>query len=307
MAFSYEEEIRDEYLVDKKHKHIWAIEIRLLQEVARICEKYNLSYFVYGGTLLGTIRHKGFIPWDDDMDIAMLRKDYEIFMEKAKEELNTSNYHLQVSEQFGEVYEGFARLRDNNSTAIIRKDSKRNCNHGIFIDIFPLDNLVEDDKKRKAQFRKIKLLSALIFYRVNQDNELGHPLIKSMINIIRNEKFWNWLVNRLKYECTKYNEIRCEKVGILSCDPFDEKCYWYIEDIDKTVDMPFEDILVKVPVGYDRCLRIGYDNYMEFPPVEERGKWHENIYFDPFTPFGKYEDMEKCFSNFIENSTGRLS
>lgn len=302
MEFSYEAEVRDEYLVDEKHKQIWAIEMNLLQEVIKICRKYNLSYFVYGGTLLGAIRHKGFIPWDDDMDIAMLREDYEIFMEKAAKELDMSKYHLQLSEQFGVVYEGFARLRDNNSTAIIRKDCKRDCNHGIFIDIFPLDNLVEDEKKRRKQFKKIKLLSGLIFYRVNQDNNLGHAGLKTLLGFVKSENLWNWMVGMLKKECIKYNSVSCSKVGILSCDPFDEKCYWYIEDIEQTMDVPFENIVVKAPVGYDRCLKIGYGNYMEFPPVEERGVWHKDVYFDPYNPFSKYADSvarEKLFDESL--------
>lgn len=292
MALSLEAEVRNDYLVDAKHKHIWHIEIKLLKEIIRICEKYSLSYFVYGGTLLGAVRHKGFIPWDDDMDVAMLRKDYEIFMEKAKEELDADKYYLQRSEQFGEVYEGFARLRDNGSTAIIKKDCHRKCNHGIFVDIFPLDNVCDDERKRKIQFRKIKIMYSLIFYRVNQDSKLDHRFMQKIVEYIRNPQIWKWLTRKLKQECMRYNDVKCETVGILSCDPFDEKCYWHMEDIEKTTEMPFEDIMVKVPVGYDRCLRIGYGEYMKFPPVEERGIWHENVFFDPFKPFSEYQGRE---------------
>lgn len=295
MTFNFEAEVRDDYLIDVKHKYIWNIEIELLKEIIRICEKYNLSYFVYGGTLLGTIRHKGFIPWDDDMDVAMLRRDYEVFMEKAQKELDADKYYLQKSEQFGGVYEGLSRLRDNNSTAIIKKDCYRKCNHGIYVDIFPLDNVCDNIWKRKIQFHKIKIIYSLIFYRVNQDNMLGHHFIQKMLKYFKNPQIWQWMVQKLKQECMRYNDMECETVGILSCDPFDEKCYWYIRDIEKTIEMPFEDIYVKVPVGYDRCLRIGYGEYMEFPPVEERGTWHDNVFFDPFVPFSEYQGREDLF------------
>lgn len=296
MKFDFKEEVRNDYLIDVKHKHIWYIEIKLLEEIIRICEKYNLSYFVYGGTLLGAVRHRGFIPWDDDVDVAMLHKDYEIFIEKAQEELDKDKYCLQRSEQFGDIYEGFARLRDNHSTAIIKKDCNRKCHHGIFVDIYPLDNVCDDLRKRKTQFLKIKIMSSLIFYRVNQDNNLRRHFIQRILKYVKNIKIWEWLVQKSKQECMRYNDTECETVGILSCDPFDEKCYWYRKDIENTIEMSFENIMVKVPKGYDRCLRIGYGEYMEFPPLEERGKWHENVFFDPFVPFGEYQGREDLFA-----------
>lgn len=295
MGFDLKEEIRDDYLVDEKHKKIWSIEIALLKEVIRICDKYNLTYFVYGGTLLGAVRHKGFIPWDDDLDIAMFRKDYEIFMEKAQEELDETKFCLQKSEQFGVIYEGFARLRDNFSTAIIKKDCLRDSHHGIYIDIFPLDKVIDNGLLRKIQFTKIKLLSTLIFYKVNQDNSLSHKSLKNVLNHIGNEKVWEWLTNQLKKTCMKYNSKECKTVGILSCDPYDWKCYWYWEDIKETIEMPYEDFLVDVPKGYERCLRIGYGAYEEFPPVEERGTWHQDVFFDPDKPYYEYTDRKNLF------------
>ncbi|MCM1540474.1 MAG: LicD family protein [Blautia sp.] len=305
MGYSYEAEYRDEYLVDETHKRIWAIEINILKEIMRICEKHNIPYFVYGGTLLGAARHRGFIPWDDDMDVAMLRKDYELFLEKADAELDQGRFCLQKSEVYGEIYEGFSRIRDNNSTAIIYRDRNKQCNHGIFVDIFPLDNIPEQLWKQKIQFLKIKILNALIFYHVYAEEDLNHLMLKKLVGSIRNVKVWKGVIRKLKKECMRYNKCGCSIVGILSCAPYDKTCYWYLSDIEQTMDMEFEDLYVKVPVGYDRCLTIAYGNWREFPPVEERGKWHQNIYFDPYKPYTVYADGENM-DELFEKGDGHV-
>ncbi|NBK91495.1 LicD family protein [bacterium 1XD21-13] len=291
-----EDEIRDEYLVESKFKHIWMIEIDILKEIIRICEKYSLSYFVYGGTLLGAVRHQGYIPWDDDMDIAMLRDDYEVFLEKADMELDCERFFLQKSEIMGTVYEGFSRIHDNHSTAIIRKNRNKDCNHGIFIDIFPLDFLPDNLNKRRKQIKKIKFLSGLIYYYVYADEKVRYSNVQKLMKLFP-KTIWKSIIYKLKKECVRYNDQKGEKVAILSCDPNDEKCYWYWEDIKETIELPFEYLMVKVPKGYDRCLKIGFGNYMEFPPKEERGKWHENeIYYDPYKEYTEYRDKNKLFN-----------
>ena len=295
MLFNYEDEIRDGYLVKEKYKHIWAIEMDILREISRVCEKHNLSYFVYGGTLLGAIRHKGFIPWDDDMDIAMLREDYEEFLKVVEKEFDIKVYCLQRGEEFGEIYEGFSRIRYNNSTAIIKRDSEKDCNHGIFIDIFPLDRLPKKKWQRKVQFPLIKIISGLVYYRTYDDEGMSHKHIRNIAKRIKCEKIWKWLANILKHICMMYNTNGSSVVGILSCDPYDEKCYWHMEDIKETIELPYENMIVKAPVGYDRCLKIGYGDYMKFPPENERGNWHQHIFYDPYKPYTEYVNRKKLF------------
>ena len=293
--FNYESEERCGYLVDKSYKYIWGIEMEILKEIIRICDKYNISYFVFAGTLLGAIRHEGFIPWDDDMDIAMRRIDYERFIEVAEKELDFSKYCLQKGEEFGEIYEGFARIRYNNSTAIIKRDRNKKCNHGVFIDIYPLDNVPEQKWKQKIQFSLIKNLSGMIFYYIYDDEGQRHKAVKRGVKMFKNQNFWKWLAKFVKSVCQMYNNTDTAMIGTLSCDPYDRNYYWYLEDVRETIEVPYEDMQVKVPIGYDRCLKLCYGNYMEFPPVEERGQWHQNIYYDPFVPFTEYKDKTHLF------------
>ena len=141
----------------------------------------------------------------------------------------------------------------------------------------------------------IKKLSGLIYYHVYDDQGMQHKYVKGIVQRIKSPQIWKWLSKIVKYMCTMNNHKDATHVGILSCDAYDEKCYWYLEDIKETIDLPFEDMLVKVPIGYDRSLKIGYGDYMEFPPIKERGNWHQNIFYDPYKPYTEYENRKELF------------
>ena len=138
----YKEEIRCGWRVDEKTKRIWAVQLEMLDEVERICKKYGLKYFADSGTLIGAVRHQGYIPWDDDIDLAMLREDYETFLKVAPGELKE---HLVLQTPYREknYLRAHAQLRNSRTTGCSREDRKAGYNCGIFIDIFPLDAMPE--------------------------------------------------------------------------------------------------------------------------------------------------------------------
>jgi hypothetical protein len=135
------EEVRGGFLVDAKRKRLWAAMLDMVEVFLDICEKHHLRYFAVGGTLLGAVRHRGFIPWDDDVDLAMPRKDYERFLEVAPAMLPE---HLALTNKRNEpdnphLY--FSRIRNRNTTHITKFAQECRINHGVFIDIFPEDGL----------------------------------------------------------------------------------------------------------------------------------------------------------------------
>ena len=135
------EEIRNDYLVSEKMKKVWYTEIGLYQEFDRFCKIHNLQYYADYGTLLGAVRHKGFIPWDDDMDFTMLRPDYQRMLSLAPAYFDHpfyfQNYHTETKP--AKVY-NFSRLRDERTTCLSKDMDETIIDHpGIFIDIFPLD------------------------------------------------------------------------------------------------------------------------------------------------------------------------
>ena len=135
-----EEEVRCDYTVSKEMKKVWAVELDLLSEFQRVCKLHDLKYSVCGGTLLGAIRHKGFIPWDDDIDVMMMRDEYEKLCKLADEFKHP--YFFQTEETDPGSLRGHAQLRNSETTGILKRELKfkRPFNQGVFIDIFPLDN-----------------------------------------------------------------------------------------------------------------------------------------------------------------------
>ena len=167
-----EEEVRCGYTVTRKMKEVWAVELDLLKEFKRVCNKYDLKYCADGGTLLGAIRHQGFIPWDDDLDIAMLRKDFEKLNEVAPAEFKKP-YFWQTEETDKGSARGHAQLRNSDTTGIIKNEYEHqrnnNFNQGIFIDIFPFDTVIDSEEKLAEQdLKRMKLLTK---YRETLDSD----------------------------------------------------------------------------------------------------------------------------------------
>ena len=146
------EEEQCEYLVNSSMKNIWAVELDLLLEFDRVCKKYNLKYFLIFGTLLGAVRHKGFIPWDDDIDVAMPRNDYEKLLSLTQE--FNHPYYLQTPFLKDGSCFSFLKLRNSNTSAVTNKFSYETFNQGIWIDINPLDSYDIEHAEEKFSFVK---------------------------------------------------------------------------------------------------------------------------------------------------------
>ena len=132
------------HLDDIMLHQIQMIELEMLIEVDRICKKYSIKYNIIAGTLLGAVRHKGFIPWDDDADIAMLRTEYEKFRTACKKELDTSRFYFQDHRNTKGYRWGYGKLRRKNTIFLRENQEHMPYAQGIFIDIFPLDGVPDN-------------------------------------------------------------------------------------------------------------------------------------------------------------------
>ena len=155
-----EEETRCDYRVSRQMKEIWAVEMDLLRQLDHVCSSLGIHYFACGGTLLGAVRHQGFIPWDDDIDVAMLREDY-VKLCQAYTQFQKP-YELQYFDVTEGYFTGHAQLRNTQTTGALKMfldaKSKMSYNQGIFIDIFPLDAIPDDKAARDALIEKVQLL-----------------------------------------------------------------------------------------------------------------------------------------------------
>lgn len=283
------EEVRSDFLVTRERKKLWNVQLVMLTELLRVCDKYNIKVFAVCGTLLGAIRHKGFIPWDDDMDVGLLRKDYEKLIKISQDEFKHP-YFLQTTLNEKSYYSNVARLRNSNTTGIVHRDKNILCNNGIYIDVFPFDGLIENKIRRKVHFFEIGIYSRILTTTRMGKRLNNKSLLYYFSKFICEVVGYDNLFQKYQKTCSRYSNIDTKRVAILSGSRKHKEFYFYKEDILKTILWDYEDIKVPVPYGYDRCLKINYGNYLEYPSIEERGKWHEGqIIYDPDTPYDEFQ------------------
>ena len=257
-------------------KRLREVELDLLKHFIEICNNNNLTYYALGGTVLGAIRHNGFIPWDDDIDVGMPRKDYEKFAKIASKQL-PSNIFFQTRKTDPEYYLNFGKLRNSNTTFVETAVKSRNINHGIFIDIFPLEYYPE--KKKDQIIVDIKNLMMRFRFKNELDKSISSrvPIIKKTVNFILSKfmvcvfpslnSAYNYR-NRL-YMSTKKSSIWANYGGSWGKKEI-MPARWY----GKGVKKEFEGLSITVPEKYDLWLRHMYGDYMILPPVEKRISHH---------------------------------
>ena len=277
----FEEETREGYTISKKMKWVWAYELDMLYQVQKICDKYNIKWFVDGGTLLGAVRHKGFIPWDDDIDIFMSREDYDKFIKVAESELD-DRYFLQ-NDLNNRVFYCHSKLRRNNTTAILDNDVLANFDfhQGIFIDIFPFDNVPTDERSYKSFMeylilvKKQILITRSIWWKYKKDDKSSYKLCEMF---------------REDYEKNRqiYNQDECIWSANLGLPSLHRNVKKRKSEYESSIMMDFEMLKVPVPIGYESILTRLYGDYMK--PV--RGaSCHGEIFFDPFHDYTYYLNL----------------
>ena len=300
----FEEEDRCGYRVSRDMKKIWAVELDLLNEFSKACEKYQLKWFVHAGTMLGAIRHKGFIPWDDDIDVVMPRVDYEKFCGIASD-VFMDPYFFQTEKTDRFFCRNFARLRNSKTTAIQHWESKRHYpyNQGIFIDIFPMDNIPDDLEERKQYFEDVmynhsmswQMRNYVYFFRQEEGigavkylKRFGKHLIFKYIQ--RKKRNYVRYINKCDEELQKYNDRLTEWVGESVIPPLG-RWVWKREWVSQVEWMPFEMIRVPVPTGYEGCLESGFGANWRTPI--HAVTMHGAVFFDAEAPYTKYLKISK--------------
>lgn len=292
-----EEEIRCDYLVDSEMKKVWAVELDLLDQLLNVCKKHDIKIFASGGTLLGTVRHEGFIPWDDDIDMMMFREDYEKLCEVAKTEFEEP-YFFQTEYTDPGSLRGHAQLRNSETTGILKNEKdKYRFNQGIFLDIFPLDVVVDDEalfEKQYRQARRYKKLAGLFSklstrYVPNTKHKLK-GVVKHLLYLLGNKplrllKLEEWAYKRFEKTCMKYNGEPTERVSTLSFQFANRQHFKYRKDFEEVIDMPFEFMMIPVGKEYDHALQ---QRYGEYRKIVKAGSCHGGVIFDVERSYKEY-------------------
>ena len=256
------------YISEEELKRIQAVQQELIQEVERICRKCGIHFSMVGGTMLGAIRHKGYIPWDDDADIGFLRSEYEKFRKACRTELNHEKYYMQDLRDTEGYRWGYGKLRRKGTEFVRLNQEFMPYEQGISIDLMPFDNVPDGWLSKRIHFFQCFLYRKLFWSRVGSQTE---------------ENFWK----RMLYKAMQFVPMKCiirsyqqfidsgqrkktRLVRILTFPTpkgvygYERKWYTHLSRYR------FGKMMLPGARDYDCYLRVKYGNYIEMPPVEKR-------------------------------------
>lgn len=285
------EEIRNGYKVSSEMKAVWTIQLKMVQKLLEVCERNDLRIWADGGTLLGLVREHGYIPWDDDIDMLMPRKDYDKLISIAPSEFH-SPFFFQCSATEKNYFKGHSQLRYDGTSAILASDLFLPIHQGIFIDIFVYDSIPDnkDEDWEKRLHRADK-----IFHRLNQYT-YGYVFCVNPIAIF-DQLYglayckWKGAQNLFREYEDLFRFYEDKQTSLTACPCFNRRIFktstkqkeWYRE----TVYLSFEDIILPAPIDYDKVLRTQYGNdYMT--PCKAESMHGGFLVLDPFQSYTKY-------------------
>ena len=256
-------------------------ELKILNEIDSLCEKIGITYFGVFGTLIGAIRHRGFIPWDDDLDICMERSDYEKFLKYFKNQYdgNLILHHVSTVKNYPYY---IARICETSHKLVY---DNSDYTSGIFVDIYPFDGMGNDQdqefwksKRNAINLLKKKLIMSsgkTIIYGRNVFNKIGNVSM-NIICHIKGEKYY---FNKIDKLSQKFRWQESKYVGLPAWSN-----YYFVynrTDFERTIRVPFGNSSIAIPENYDTILRDTYGDYMKLPPESERVPHHGYVAYKP--------------------------
>ncbi|MCO5113699.1 MAG: LicD family protein [Bdellovibrionaceae bacterium] len=260
----------------------------MFKDLVTILDQNNVQYYAVGGTLLGAIRHKGFIPWDDDIDISIPRPEYDTFIANAHKML-PPHYVLETHHDNDTFPYHYAKLYDTRTTLVA--NFTQPFPRGIYIDIFPLDGITSNKKEQIKNVKKmrfylkvyrrvftLKARSPVLLHR------MGHYILASIAKLFYSKKtILKKIDNLARLIPWEQAEYIVNYFGAWKTKEIHKKS-WY----DERIRLPFNDFEVWAPKEYEQFLSCLYGNYMELPPVETRKSHHKVKYLNLDLPYKDY-------------------
>mgnify|MGYP004467210529 FL=1 len=251
-----------------------AVLFDMLKQVDSICHAERLRYFLSGGTLLGAIRHKGFIPWDDDIDLMMPRPDYEIFLKRAEKRL-PKRYILAFPDRTKDYSQPWIRIFDTR-VAVDDSGMQRTLTRSLFVDIFPIDGLPSNRTLSNLCFTRVRAWDILLKCarrKALYPDERLKWLKKPMMALTRVRPLPKYAVS-LNKSARRCSFERAHYAGVLATTHYGSRERMPVEVFRGSVQVPFEGGFFPAPIGYDTYLSRLYGDYMQLPPEEKRVSQH---------------------------------
>lgn len=273
MEFShtfFEDEVREGFYISGSMKRVWAAQLEVLEEIDKVCKRHDIKWFAHCGTLLGAVRHGGYIPWDDDLDICMLREDYERFLAVAGGEL-PSGYEVKDGSK-EEDYQFWSWVTNSPSVSFDGEFLKKHhaCPYKVIVDIYPLDYVIPDtaEEEKRREAANLCFTTAYAYTSELEGTEMLEDILRKL------EALCNVRFDRTRPMRRQLHELVRAMYAQRSREHASEvvELYWWVKEHDHkyplscfegTAMLPFENVKLPVPVGYDKVLRIEYGDYMK--------------------------------------------
>lgn len=269
--------------------------LELLLYFKSFCEQHQLKFYLCGGCLIGTIRHKGFVPWDDDIDCFMPRKDYEDFKVLWEKYGDKQNYTYCRTDENHIYHDCAASLRDNNTTFINRHSVNEDICHGLALEIMPIDGCPNSLIKRAIQVYHAMVFSLFNAQRLPDNKGNFIRLVSRVIYLIvpsKKVRYKIWKNAEKKMSQYKWND--CDYVTELIGSIRGMRLKHPKKDFDKVLYKEFEGHKMPIMAGYHRYLSLIWGDYMKLPPVEKRKVKHDAVYIDINESYKKYKGIYYC-------------
>ncbi len=249
-------------------RQLQMIQLEMLVEVDRICRKCDIKYNIIAGTLLGAVRHGGYIPWDDDADVAFLRPEYEKFRQAIRTELDTSRFYFQDNRRTKGYRWGYGKLRRKHTLFLREHQEHMPYKQGIFIDIFPLDGVPDNYLLRSIKNFECFCVRKIFWSKVGQVAE--QKILKrqwyKLLAKIPEKWIWNYYYKMVIYA----NKKKTRMVRILTFPTPNSEYGYYRSWYENSADIMFEGKLFQGIKDYDSYLSFKFGEYRELPPLEKR-------------------------------------
>lgn len=283
-------ENRCDYFVTADVKKIWATELSILEEFIKVCDQYGLSYYANGGTLLGAIRHGGFIPWDNDIDVAMPRPDFDRLLQIGPKVFQDPLFFQTPITEKSRYFKTWVKLCHSGTTGGSYEDYCKGINCGIFIDIFPLDKVPEGIINKKLYIAGLDSIRKSVRFCFGVKPQPG---IINLFKYYLRKGYYKFILGSpdaadLFYRYHKKAGRTWKTSSRITADVshgYVERFSWETDEWASGKKMPFEHLNIMVPDGFDGILKKQYGNYHEIP---EDKSTHDYLVFSPDQPYKSY-------------------
>lgn len=271
------------------------VNLYLGEYFVQFCKAHDLLCYLAGGGCIGTIRHKGFIPWDDDLDFFMPRKDYEKLHVLWNKFADNNRYVLcKQSRNFYDANQ-FITIRDTQTTQVKPYQQHLDIPHGVALDVFPLDGCPSNILQRIGQYIWACIYSLFCTQQIPKNHGFLVKIAASLLLFIIpvrscRYKIWHYAEKQM----SKYKTTDCAYVTELCVGPRYMGKRYPKEIFEEAIYLPFENTLMPVPVGYDQYLHIAFGDYMQLPPKEEQKAHHNCVFMDLDHSYKQYKGIYYC-------------